>query len=479
MPGLSDQEIDAIARRIVDDLERQPRDQHQSQPAAGREPGLGVFDTVDEAVAAARAAQPAFVALPLATRARIIGAVRQTMREQAERLATLAHEETGLGRVEDKIVKNLLVTDKTPGLEDLSPQAITGDHGLTLVEPAPFGVIGAITPVTNPTSTIICNAIGMIAAGNAVVFNVHPSARRCSIHTVALLNKAIVAAGGPPNVVVCLSSPTIETAQAVMRHRGIRLIVVTGGGAVVKAAMASGKRAICAGPGNPPAVVDETADIKKAARDIVMGASTDNNIICTDEKEVIVVAAVADALVGAMTESGAVLIGRKWLHALERLLFVSQKGPREEAAINRDLIGKNASVILEKVGLHVPPSTRLGIVEVDENHPLLWTEQMMPILPVCRVPNADFAIDLAVQVEGGNRHTAVMHSKNLDNLSRMAKRCDCSIFVKNGRSQAGLGLDAEGYCSFTIASPTGEGLTSPRSFSRWRRCVLVDHFRIT
>jgi acyl-CoA reductase-like NAD-dependent aldehyde dehydrogenase len=243
--------------------------------------------------------------------------------------------------------------------------------------------------------------------------------------------------------------------------------------------MASGKRAICAGPGNPPAVVDETADIKKAARDIVMGASTDNNIICTDEKEVIVVAAVADALVGAMTESGAVLIGRKWLHALERLLFVSQKGPREEAAINRDLIGKNASVILEKVGLHVPPSTRLGIVEVDENHPLLWTEQMMPILPVCRVPNADFAIDLAVQVEGGNRHTAVMHSKNLDNLSRMAKRCDCSIFVKNGRSQAGLGLDAEGYCSFTIASPTGEGLTSPRSFSRWRRCVLVDHFRIT
>jgi len=299
------------------------------------------------------------------------------------------------------------------------------------------------------------------------------------MQTIALINKTIVAAGGPPNVVTCLANPSIETAQETMRHPAIRLVVVTGGGAVVRAAMASGKRAICAGPGNPPVVVDETAHIDKAGRDIVLGASCDNNIICTDEKSVLAVASVADQLIKAMTANGAVLVEGGRLPQLEKLLFTRLHGPRKEGEINRELIGKDADLILGRLGMSVPPGTRLGIVEVDEHHPLLWTEQMMPILPICRIPNADYVIDLAIQVEGGNRHTAVMHSMHLDHLSRMAKECDCSIFVKNSRSQAGLGLDGEGYCSFTIASPTGEGLTGPRSFSRWRRCVLVDHFRIT
>ncbi|MFI5167294.1 MAG: aldehyde dehydrogenase family protein [Thermoanaerobaculales bacterium] len=475
MGTLTDQEIEAIAQRIATDLEG---------PAPAAAPGargssLGVFASVDEAVQAAREAQPIFVALPLTQRAAILAGIRRTMLDNAETLARSAHAETGLGRWEDKLVKNRLVTEKTAGLEELYPLSVTGDHGLTLTEPAPFGVIGAITPCTNPTSTIICNAIGMLAAGNTVVFNVHPLAKRCSIETIDLLNQAIVAAGGPPNVVTCLSDPTIETAQETMRHPGVRLLVVTGGGAVVKAAMASGKRAICAGPGNPPVVVDETADIGKAARDIVLGASTDNNIICTDEKEVICVASVADDLLKAIAKCDAVVLGPHQLPALEKLLFTGTQGPRKQAHINKDLIGKNAGFILGRLGMSVPDTVRLGVVEVDVDHPLLWTEQMMPILPMCRVRSADAAIDLAVQVEGGNRHTAVMHSKQLDNLSRMAKACDCSIFVKNGRSQAGLGLDGEGYCSFTIASPTGEGMTGPRSFSRWRRCVLVDHFRIT
>jgi aldehyde dehydrogenase len=491
MPSLSDKDIDAIARRIVADLGRgagvagqgvqpQPETAPAGRSAGSADAGgMGVFGTIDEAVAAATVAQSAFVRLPLKVRGRVIASIRETMIAQAAALARSAHDETGLGRVEDKVVKNLLVTEKTPGLEDLVAQAVTGDHGLSLIEPAPFGVIGAITPVTNPTSTIICNGIGMLAAGNAVVFNVHPSARRCSIETVVLMNRAIQAAGGPANVVTCLSAPTIETAQELMRHRGIRLVVVTGGPAVVRAAMASGKRAICAGPGNPPVVVDETAHIGKAARDIVLGASTDNNIICTDEKEVLVVSSVADDLMRAMAASGAVVVPKSQLPQLENAVFAEQRGPRRPGVVNKDLVGKNASVILGRIGMSVPDTVRLGIVEVDEGHPLLWTEQMMPIMPVCRVPTVDYAIDLAVQVEGRHRHTAVMHSTNIDSLSRMARECDCSIFVKNGRSQSGLGLDAEGYCSFTIASPTGEGLTGPRSFSRWRRCVMVDHFRIT
>jgi len=484
---LSDQDIEIIARKIAADLSPSSAGRTlaaQGAPSAGTpwpaaDTGLGIYDTVDAAARAAKAAQPVFAALPLSTRAAILAAIRQTMRENAKPLAKSAHDETGLGRYEDKVVKNRLVTEKTPGLEDLTPQAVTGDHGLTLTEPAPFGVIGAITPSTNPTSTIICNAIGMLAAGNSVVFCVHPLAKRCSMETVALINRAITAAGGPPDVVTCLANPSIQTAQEVMAHPLIRLLVVTGGGAVVKAAMASGKRAICAGPGNPPAIVDETAHIEKAAGHILMGASTDNNIICVDEKEVIVVASVADQLVRSMQAQGAVLIDRSRLSALENLVFATHPGPRGCGAMNHDLIGKNASVILSKLGMNVPDAVRLAMVEVDEPHPLIWSEQMMPVLPICRVPDAERAITLAIEAERGNRHTAVMHSTNIDRLSRMAKACDCSIFVKNGRSQSGLGLDGEGSCSFTIASPTGEGLTGPRSFSRWRRCVMVDHFRIT
>lgn len=482
MATLTDQDIEAIARKIVSDLGGSGSAGSASTPSPAppqaSAAGPGIFESLDEAVKAAQTAFPIYSALPLEKRNRIIAAIRQTMRENNSALAKSAHEETGLGRFEDKVVKNELVIERTPGTEVLLPSAYTGDHGLTLTEPAPFGVIGSITPTTNPTSTIINNSIAMLAAGNTVVFNCHPSAKRCSMETIVLVNKAVVGAGGPPNVVAGVANPTIESAQALMNHPGIRLLVVTGGGGVVKAAMASGKRAICAGPGNPPVVVDETADINQAGRDIVLGASTDNNIICADEKEVVVVASVADALIKSMVHHGAALIDKSKLPALEQLIFTSTKGPKDHAEINRKLIGKNADVILSQIGMSVPSTTRLGIVEVDVDHPLLWTEQMMPILPITRVPDAGRAIDLGVQMEGKRYHTAVMHSKNLDNLSRMARQCNCSIFVKNGRSQAGLGLGGEGYTSFTIASPTGEGMTGPVAFSRWRRCTMVDHFRI-
>jgi acyl-CoA reductase-like NAD-dependent aldehyde dehydrogenase len=479
MAGLTEQEIELIAQRIVADLAGRggtgSKEKPPGPPPAGE---LGIFDSIDEAVRAAGAAFRQYDDMGLAKRNSIIAAMRSAMREHGSILAREAHEETGLGRYEDKVLKNQLVTEKTPGTEDLQPGAVTGDYGLTLTEMAPYGVIGAITPTTNPTSTIINNAIAMVAAGNAVVFNVHPNARSVSCHNVALLNKAVVAAGGPGNLIACIANSTVESAQALMKHPGIRLVVVTGGGGVVKAAMESGKRAICAGPGNPPAVVDETADIDRAGRDIVFGASFDNNIICTDEKECLVVSSVADELIKAMTYSGALLVKPDQLPALEKVIFSKVNGPRREADIDRSLIGRNASVILSKAGIRCDDSVRLGIVEVDHDHPLLWTEQMMPILPVTRVRDADEGIDFAIALEHPRRHTFVMHSDNLSNLSRMARECNASIFVKNGPSQAGLGWKGEGYASFTIASPTGEGMTSPRSFSRLRRCALVGAFRI-
>ena len=481
MAGLTDQEIEIIARRIVADLgggDGAGGKNKSAEPLPSLAGELGVFDNLDGAVRGAATAFCQFDEMGLRKRNTIIAAIRNAMREHGDALAREAFEETGLGRYADKVIKNQLVTEKTPGTEDLQPHAVTGDDGLNLTEAAPYGVIGAITPTTNPTSTIINNTIAMVAAGNAVVFNVHPNAKRVSCHTVALINKAIAAAGGPNNLVTCLANPTIESAQALMKHPGIRLIVVTGGGGVVKAAMESGKRAICAGPGNPPIVVDETADVDKAARHTVFGASFDNNIICTDEKECLVVSSVADKLIQAMIYNGAALVWKDQLPALEKVIFKHTNGPRQEADIDRSLIGKNASVILQKAGIACDDSVRLGIVEVDHDHPLLWTEQMMPILPVTRVRDADEGIDFAIALEHPRRHTFVMHSENLSNLSRMARECNASIFVKNGPSQAGLGWKGEGYASFTIASPTGEGMTSPRSFSRWRRCTLVGAFRI-
>jgi aldehyde dehydrogenase len=449
-----------------------------SQPAQPASLGDGVFGTIDEAARAARGAFLALSALGLTQRSAIIESMRRAMRAQAESLARLAVEESGLGRVEDKVQKNLLVTNKTPGVEDLATMAASGDHGLVLTEPAPFGVIGAITPVTNPPSTIICNAIGMVAAANTVVFNPHPSAKRVSMATVRGLNQAIVAAGGPPNVLTTVAEPTIASAGELMKHPLVRLLVVTGGPGVVQAAMNSGKRAICAGPGNPPAVVDATADIEQAGRNIVLGHSFDNNVICVDEKEAIVVDSVAEALKAAMVRAGAVLLKPGDLGRLEKVIFEKNAGPRGHAVINRKFVGKNASLILQELGIPAGPEVRCVLVEVPNDHPLIWTEQMMPVLPLTRVRHVDEAIDLAVAAEGSCFHTATMHSHDLSALSKMAKKCNCSIFVKNGRAVDGLGVAGEGFTSFTIASPTGEGMTTPRSFSRWRRCTLVDHFRI-
>jgi len=433
----------------------------------------GIFEDLDAAVSAARAAHEQLVELPLETREKMIAAMRETTVKNVVELSRRAVEETGLGRIEDKIKKNMLVVERTPGPEILKPIAYTGDHGLTLIERAPFGVIGAITPTTNPSETILCNAIGMIAGGNTVVFNVHPSAKRISRYHVELLNEAIVAAGGPENCIGCMADPTVESANGLMRHPGVRLVVVTGGPAVVKAAMGSGKRAICAGPGNPPVVVDETAHVEQAGRDIVIGASFDNNVICILEKEIFAVASIADRLKRAMCENGAYEVTGPALQRLQQLV-VAEDGHHPV----KDWVGKDAAKIARAAGFHVPEKTRLLFAEVDAMHPFVQAELLMPVLGFVRVRDVDEAIECALQAEHGFGHTAIMHSTNIDNLSRMARAVNTSIFIKNGPSLNGLGWQGEGYTSFTIASPTGEGITTALSFTRERRCALKGSFRI-
>jgi acyl-CoA reductase-like NAD-dependent aldehyde dehydrogenase len=441
-------------------------------PAYLRSASPGIHQDLDQAVAAANRAFDIWHEVRVEARAKCIAAIRKVCLDRVEEIAQQAVAETGLGRVDHKIIKNRNAISKTPGLEILDTIAFTGDDGLTLHERAPFGTLLSITPSTNPTETIINNAISMIAGGNSVVFNVHPGAKGVSRTVIGWMNEAILANGGPQDLVCCIAEPTIESAQALMKHPGIKVVVVTGGGAVVKQAMSSGKRAICAGPGNPPVVVDETADLVQAGRDVVLGAGMDNNIICIVEKELFAVRSIADALKREMLRNGAWEVDGAALSRLERTVVT------KDGHVNRDWIGKDARKIAEAAGIRVEGDPRILLAEVDAGHPFVQLELLMPVFPMVRVQDVGVAIREAVKAEHGFFHTAVMHSRSIDNLHDMARAVNTSLFVKNAPSYAGLGVGGEGYTAWTIAGSSGDGLTTARTYTRERRCTLKDRLRI-
>ena len=428
----------------------------------------GVFSDMNEAIEASKKAQKIVARMSMDQREAIISKIRQKIKENAEILARMGVEETGMGNVGHKILKHQLVAEKTPGTEDITTTAWSGDRGLTLIEMGPFGVIGAITPCTNPSETVLCNTIGMLAGGNTVVFNPHPAAIKTSIYAVNLLNEASVEVGGPDNIAVTVEHPTMETSDVMMKHKDIHLIAATGGPGVVTAVLSSGKRGIGAGAGNPPALVDETADIRKAAEDIVNGCTFDNNLRCIAEKEIVAVDSIADELLHYMVnEQGCYMISKEEQDALTEVVL---KGGR----LNRKCVGRDAKTLLGMIGITVPDNIRCITFEGPKEHPLIAEELMMPILGVVRAKDFDDAVEQAVWLEHGNRHSAHIHSKNVDNITKYAKAIDTAILVKNGPSYAALGFGGEGYCTFTIASRTGEGLTSASTFTKRRRCVMTD-----
>jgi propionaldehyde dehydrogenase len=428
----------------------------------------GVFSDMNEAIEASKKAQKIVARMSMDQREAIISKIRQKIKENAEILARMGVEETGMGNVGHKILKHQLVAEKTPGTEDITTTAWSGDRGLTLIEMGPFGVIGAITPCTNPSETVLCNTIGMLAGGNTVVFNPHPAAIKTSIYAVNLLNEASVEVGGPDNIAVTVEHPTMETSDVMMKHKDIHLIAATGGPGVVTAVLSSGKRGIGAGAGNPPALVDETADIRKAAEDIVNGCTFDNNLPCIAEKEIVAVDSIADELLHYMVnEQGCYMISKEEQDALTEVVL---KGGR----LNRKCVGRDAKTLLGMIGITVPDNIRCITFEGPKEHPLIAEELMMPILGVVRAKDFDDAVEQAVWLEHGNRHSAHIHSKNVDNITKYAKAIDTAILVKNGPSYAALGFGGEGYCTFTIASRTGEGLTSASTFTKRRRCVMTD-----
>lgn len=456
----------SVNEKMVQDIVQEVVAKMQiSSDVAGKK---GVFSDMNEAIEASKKTQKIVARMSMDQREAIISNIRQKIRQNAEILARMGVEETGMGNVGHKILKHQLVAEKTPGTEDITTTAWSGDRGLTLIEMGPFGVIGAITPCTNPSETVLCNTIGMLAGGNTVVFNPHPAAIKTSIYAVNLINEASVEVGGPDNIAVTVEHPTMETSDIMMKHKDIHLIAATGGPGVVTAVLSSGKRGIGAGAGNPPALVDETADIRKAAEDIVNGCTFDNNLPCIAEKEIVAVDSIADELLHYMVnEQGCYMISKEEQDALTEVVL---KGGR----LNRKCVGRDAKTLLGMIGITVPDNIRCITFEGPKEHPLIAEELMMPILGVVRAKDFDDAVEQAVWLEHGNRHSAHIHSKNVDNITKYAKAIDTAILVKNGPSYAALGFGGEGYCTFTIASRTGEGLTSASTFTKRRRCVMTD-----
>ncbi|MCP4886696.1 MAG: aldehyde dehydrogenase EutE [Planctomycetaceae bacterium] len=442
--------------------------------AGGR---FGVFQTADAAVTAARAAFERFRECTVEQRKQVIDIIRRISIDQCEELGLMEMEETQIGRPEHKIEKLRTLGEKSPGVEFLETKCYSGDHGLAVIERAPFGVIGAITPVTHSLPTITGNAVSMLAGGNTVVVNPHPSGRKVAAEGVRRFNEAIVSEVGIDNLICVIAEPTLESAEALFKHRDVALICVTGGPAVARAALNSGKRAIVAGPGNPPVVVDETADLDRAAQSIIQGCAYDNNLLCIAEKEVFVVESVFEDMMAAMRRAGAVELNAQQIAMLTSKAIV-QVGEDNHDAACKDFIGKDASFLAEAAGVAVPAGTEVVFGETDEHHPFVSVEQMMPFLPFVRAKDVDHAIALAKQYEHGFRHTAIIHSRNVHNMTKMGRAMDTTLYVKNGPCMASLGLGGEGYLSFSIAGPTGEGVTTPNTFTRERRCSMIDELRV-
>ena len=471
---------EALVRTVVEQVLNRIGGNGNGAPVGGGHQGrFGLFTNVDQAVAASREAFERLSRCTLEDRTRIIAHIRRIAIDQCVELGTMEMEETKIGRLPHKIEKLKTLGERSPGVEFLHSEVFSGDHGLAVIEHAPFGVIAAVTPVTHSLPTITGNAVSMIAAGNTVVFNPHPSGRRVATEGVRRYNEAIYRDLGIDNLACLITEPTLETADALFKHRDVNLICVTGGPGVARAAMQQAKRAIVAGPGNPPVVVDETADLDRAARCIIQGGAYDNNLLCIAEKQVFVVETVFDLLMAAMERAGAVRLNTAEIDALTKAAIATVgQGEKKHDVANKDYIGQDAAVLARAAGKKVAPDVEMVFGETDNSHPFVEVEQMMPFVPFVRCRDVDEAIENARRSEHGFRHTAIIHSNNVRNMTKMGKAMDTTLFVKNGPCMASLGLGGEGYCSFSIAGPTGEGVTTPLTFTRERRCSMIDDLRI-
>lgn len=471
---LSDTQIQNIVRRVVADVIKGHEPETQALPKTSG--GIqGVFQDMQEAIEAAQCAFQQYEKLGLQDRKTFADAVRQMTLDYKETFSRMAIEQTGMGRLEHKIAKHVNVAKHASGIEFLRPSSWSGKNGLALEEYSPWGVIGNISPSTHPSPTMIENIISQLSAGNTIVFNPHPVAKRLNALVIRKCNEYMVRAGAPENLVTCVAEPTLESAETMFAHPKVKLLSVTGGPGVVAAAMKHAKPVIAAGPGNPPVLVDETADLKLAAKEITVSASFDNNILCIAEKEIFVVESVFSDFMRAMEREGNVRLSAT---QMERLAQKALEKKGKHWLIGREYVGRNASVLGRAIGLNVSDDVPLLFGETDYDHPWVVAEQMTPCVPVVRVRDFEEGVVRAVKAEHGFEHTASIFTQDLNRATVFTRALKTDVLVINGGTLRGNGGDmGEGYFSHTIASPTGQGISNPRDFCKRHRVMTHGALR--
>ncbi len=461
--------VEQVVRQVVQQL-----DSPTASPGSGKG-DWGVFDDMNDAVEAAYDAFQLYKTRSKQCRKKITDAVRQMTLDHKDELARMTVEETRMGRIDHKTAKLVNAAENSPGVEYLQPQAWSGRNGLAIDEYAPFGVIGNITPATHPGPTMINNIIIQLAGGNTIAFNPHPAAKRVNARVIQLANQYMVKAGAPENLVTCVAEPTLETAKTLFNHEHVDLLSVTGGPEMVAMAMNCPKKVIAAGPGNPPVLIDETADLALAAKEITQSASYDNNVLCIAEKEIFVVESVFEQFMVEMQKVGNVRLTTNQMDALAKIaLNLSGK----HWLIGRDYVGRNANVLGKAIGLNLSDDVPLLFGETDRQHPWVVAEQMTSCVPVVRVKDFEDGLQAALKAEHGFRHTASIFTLDMNRATKYTRVMDCDVHTINGGTLRGDGGDlGEGYFSHTIATPTGEGICTPLNFVRKRRIMTHGALR--
>ena len=461
-----EQLISEIAREVIARLQGTA----PAAAAASQAPntGDGVFSTVDEAVKAAAAAQAKVGQMSLEERGRIVAIIRRLCVDHAEEWARLELEETGLGRLDHKTKS--LQRPPRPRRRSHAQRRPQRLQRPVLIEHAPWGVIGMVLPATHSVPTMAKRHQRHRRRQHR---HSAPPAGASGRLRLRVMNRAIQQETGAANVITTMANASIRAAAGLPppRHRP----ALSPAARVVRAAAKSGKRVIAAGPGNPPVVVDETADLDNAAKSIIIGASFDNNLLCIGEKEVFVVASVFDAFLSAMKRAGAVELNNAAIERLTEAAFTFDEQGKGKgcgrAHLRKELIGKDVSILAAAAGIQIPAATPLLFGETVEDHAFVQEEQMMPFVPIVKVlVNAGIAASL--KAEHNYRHTAIIHSRNLDNVTRMARAMNTTLFVSNAACVAALGSGNPSYLSFSIATPTGEGVTTPMTFTRERQFAI-------
>lgn len=432
---------------------------------------------VRDLIKAAKAAQKEFATFSQEKIDSIVEAISMEVRKHSVNLAKMANEETGFGRWEDKVIKNKFASEFTYDyIKNMKTVGVLNETPTMIEVGVPMGVVAALIPSTNPTSTAIYKTLISLKAGNAVVISPHPNAKNCTIEAVKIMQKAAYAAGAPEGLIGVIEIPSIEGTNELMKSHDTAIILATGGEAMVRAAYSSGRPAIGVGPGNGPAYIEKSANVREAVRKIIESKTFDNGVICASEQSVIVEPANKEAVIEEFKRQGGYFLTKEESDKLGNFLL------RANGTMNPQIVGKDAQTLAKMVGLQVPSTAKVLISEqntVSHKNPYS-REKLTTVLAFYVEDNAEKACERAIELleNEGKGHTLIIHSENKEIIREFALKKPVSRMLINvGGSLGGVGALTELAPAFTLGcgavggSSTSDNIT-PMNLINIRRAAF-------